>query len=160
MAGRPSDFTQETADLICARMADGQSLREICRDDAMPGQRTVFQWLQKHAEFAQQYARAREQLLEHWADEIVEIADDGTNDWIERERSDGSRSTTVDADHINRSRLRIDTRKWLMSKLGPKKYGDKLVHAGDAENPVVIRKIERVIVNAENTDGESVPPTS
>lgn len=139
MAGRPSDYTAETAKIICMRMAEGESLREICRGDGMPGQRTVFQWLQKHSEFAQQYAKAREQLLEHWADEIVEIADDGSNDWMERENKDGSTYETVRADHINRSRLRVDTRKWLMSKLAPKKYGDRLTHAGDSENPLAVK---------------------
>lgn len=142
MAGRPSDYAAETAAAICARMAEGQSLREICRDEAMPGQRTVFQWLQKHSEFAQQYAKAREQLLEHWADEIVEIADDGSNDWIERQNRDGSTYEVVDQEHINRSRLRVDTRKWLMSKLGPKKYGERLMHAGDDNaDPISVRKI-------------------
>lgn len=124
--GRPSEYTAAIAAEICGRLANGESLREICASDDMPGKSTVFNWLAAHKEFVDQYARAREAQVEHWADEIVEIADDGTNDWIERQNSDGSTYEAVNSDHINRSRLRVDARKWLMSKLAPKKYGDKI----------------------------------
>lgn len=135
--GRPSSFTQETADAICARMADGQSLREVCRADGMPDKKTVLRWVRERAEFRAQYEEARGDLLEHWSDEIVEIADDSTNDWKERRLQNGETDTVVDTEHINRSRLRIDTRKWLMSKLGARKYGDKITHAGDPEAPLM-----------------------
>jgi len=158
-AGRPSNYTQEIADKICEQLASGLSLREIVDADDMPGQRTIYQWLQSHTEFAQQYARAREAQAEHWADEILEIADDGTNDWMERQNRDGSTYEAVNAEHINRSRLRVDSRKWLMSKLAPKKYGDKvdLTHAGPDGGPVKIEQIQRVIVDPKDTDSESVP---
>lgn len=125
--GRPSTYGPEIADLICVRLAEGQTLREICRDEAMPGLSTVFRWLGDHEAFRDQYARAREAQADAWADEIIEIADDGTNDWVER---DGREA--VNGDHIQRSKLRVDARKWLMSKAAPKKYGDKvaLEHAG------------------------------
>ena len=85
----------------------------------------------------------------HWADEILDICDDGSNDWIERQNKDGSTYETVNSEVINRSRLRVDTRKWLLSKLMPKKYGDKIIHAGDQENPLqVVQKIEREIVRS------------
>jgi hypothetical protein len=127
--GRPSDYTQETALAICDRLASGESLRKICDDDGMPDQKTVFRWVHSFEEFRQQYARARELQMERWADEIVEISDDGRNDY------DGQKTNS---DHIARSRLRVDTRKWLMSKLAPKKYGDRMTTtiAGDPENPV------------------------
>src|SRR5436853_6196862 len=73
--GRPSDYTLETALEICARLADGQSLRAICRDEAMPDARTVFRWLEANESFRQQYARAREAQADALADEIVDIAD-------------------------------------------------------------------------------------
>lgn len=119
--GRPSDYTQEIATLICERIVEGESLRSICRDEAMPPIRTVFQWLAKHEEFSHQYARAREAQADTYADEITEIADDGSRDYVQTENG-----PVIDHDHIARSRLRVDARKWIASKLKPKKYGDKL----------------------------------
>lgn len=106
---------------------DGETLRQICRDEGMPDKSTVLRWLASNAEFCDQYARAREIQADHWADEVVEIADDGSNDWMERETKAGT-ITVVDHENINRSRLRVDTRKWLMTKAAPKKYGDKVTN--------------------------------
>jgi hypothetical protein len=72
-----------------------------------------------------QYARAREALAEHWADEILEIANDATNDWMERQRRDAATEIVLNREHVDRSRQRIDARKWLLSKAMPKVYGDK-----------------------------------
>lgn len=140
--GRPSDYGPEIATLICTRLADGNSLRTICKADDMPDARTVYRWLEAHAEFRQQYARAREDQADALAEEILEIADDGRNDTYLTE--DGAE--LVNHDHIARSRLRVDARKWLASKMAPKKYGDKLELAGDQNNPIRVEKIERVIV--------------
>ncbi|WP_418220670.1 hypothetical protein [Burkholderia cepacia] len=57
--GRPTTFSQDTADLICERLAEGESLRSICHDDGMPAQSTVFRWLGLHESFSKQYARER-----------------------------------------------------------------------------------------------------
>jgi len=73
-----------------------------------------------------EYARAKEEMAEHFAEEMLEIADDGSNDWIERELERGNVIKVADHEHIARSRLRVDTRKWLMSKLLPKRYGETL----------------------------------
>jgi hypothetical protein len=158
--GRPSDYSPEVADKICGLIADGQSLREICEADEMPDKATVFRWLDKHEEFRDQYARAREAQAEHWADEILEIADDGSNDWMERQSRDGSTQEVINSEHVTRSRLRVDSRKWLMSKLAPKKYGDRvdLTHAGPDGGPVKIEQIQRVIVDPKHSDSESVSP--
>lgn len=81
-------------------------------------------WAREIPSFAQQYARAREDLLEHWAEDILEISDDGRRDYVgSDDDEDGPR---VDHDHIARSRLRVDSRKWLLSKLAPKKYGERV----------------------------------
>ena len=125
---RPSKFTQTLADNICEQIANGESLRAICADAKMPGKKAVLAWLGKHESFRTQYAHAREAQADHFADEILVIADDGSNDTSSTE--DGRE--VVNHDHIQRSRLRVDTRKWLMSKLAPKKYGDKLEMAVDA----------------------------
>lgn len=127
MTGRPSDFTQEVADAICTRIAAGESLRAICQDEHMPAASTVFLWLIKHLEFSEQYARAREAQADFLADEIIEISDDGTNDWMVRNGKDGEDSTYVlNGEHVQRSKLRVDSRKWFASKVAPKKYGDKV----------------------------------
>lgn len=123
--GRPSSFTQETADTICLRMSEGESLREICRDESMPSTASVMRWAHANEAFREQYARAREDLLEHWAEEINEIADNGSNDWMKRSEKKGG-GYEVNGEHIARSRLRVDTRKWLLSKLAAKKYGDRV----------------------------------
>ena len=118
--------SQDLADEICRRMAAGESLRQICRGDDMPSAAFVCAWARDDAAFREQYARARDDLLEYWADQIVAISDDSSDDYVERVRENGERYEVVDQDHINRSRLRVDTRKWLMSKLAPKKYGDRV----------------------------------
>lgn len=133
-AGRPSDYTPELAAEICERLAEGQSMRTVCRDDGMPSARTLFTWMQRYPEFLQQYARAKEESADALSDEILEISDDGRNDWMEknggRDDEGNVRENTyvLNGEHVQRSRLRIDTRKWLASKLKPKKYGDKVEH--------------------------------
>lgn len=143
--GRPTSYTQEVADLICERLAEGESLRTICLDDALPDRRTVIRWKNANETFRHQYARARDEQAELYADDIVDISDDGTNDYVERTRKDGSVEAVPDYDHIARSRLRVDSRKWLLSKLKPGTYGDKIQHAnaaGDGNQEVTYRWAE------------------
>lgn len=104
--GRPTDYTEDIAAHICAEMAAGRSLRSICKDKGMPDKATVFRWLAKHEAFRDQYTRAQEDRAVAMSEDILEIADDEGAD-------------------VQRARLRVDTRKWLMSKMAPKKYGDK-----------------------------------
>lgn len=126
MAGK-STFTQKTADSICERIADGESLRAICADDAMPSTSTVCKWLSEQPAFSEQYARARELQADALFDEILEIADDGTNDWMERKNADDqSIGWKENGEALRRSQLRVDARKWMAGKLQAKKYGDKL----------------------------------
>lgn len=122
---RPSIFGQELADNILERLADGESLRTICDDEEMPARSTVFKWLATNSEFSDQYARAREAQADALFDETLEIADDGRNDWMMRGGKDDA-GWQANSEHIQRSRLRIDTRKWMAAKLAPKKYGEKL----------------------------------
>lgn len=131
---RPGEYSAEVVNTICARIAEGNSLRKICAADDMPGLSTVFKWLNEHPEFVEQYARAREQQAEHFADELVEIADDLTGD-------------------AQRDRLRVDTRKWVASKLKPKKFGEttKHEHSGPNGSPVTVRH-EIGFVNSPNAE--------
>ncbi len=139
-------FNETVADQICGRMSEGETLRKVCRDPAMPARSTVYRWLSKNPAFANQYAQAREMLVEAWADEIIEIADDGTTDYITKVGRNGAEYEAVDQDHIQRSRLRVDARKWLLSKLNPGQYGDhmEVEHTGGVDHRVQISTDERV----------------
>ena len=125
-AGRPSTYSQESADEICRRIIAGEGLREICRDETMPARETVYGWLAVRPEFQHQYARAREYQADAWGDELLAIAHDGTNDFRDRIAADGSVERVLDNEHVQRSKLRVDTLKWLMSKHAPRRFGDKV----------------------------------
>ena len=124
--GRPSLYTEALAAKICLRLAEGESLRTICADEAMPGMSTVMGWLfdDKHEGFPEQYARAREAQAELRADEITDIAD-------------GVQHGASEA--VQAARLRVDARKWIAAKLLPKRYGDKVQHTGDGGGPIRVR---------------------
>lgn len=132
--GRPSLYSPELAEAICLRMAAGETLRAICQGDDMPSEATVRLWATSDRDgFSAQYVRAREALVDHWADQIVEIADDTSSDTVTDEHGNDRANT----EWISRSKLRVDTRKWLLSKLRPDKYGEKLELSSDPAKPVV-----------------------
>jgi hypothetical protein len=150
--GVPSTFTQEIADSICAQLSEGMSLREICRQDGMPSKTTVMRWLHADAAFRDQYARAKEIGIEAIAEDILDIADDASNDWMERRDAEGANAGwQFNGEAARRSQIRIDARKWLLAKLAPKKYGDKVdVNHGGG---LTITKITRTIVDPKGDDG-------
>lgn len=127
--GRPSSYTTELADAICDRIAEGESLRAICRGEDMPAMSTVFRWLATDEAFAEQYARAREEQAEALADEIVSISDEAE---VVTKQQGEDVVLALDPTAVARNRLRVDARKWVAAKLKPKKYGDKvdLNHSG------------------------------
>ena len=86
---------------------------------------TIFSWLRTKPEFLEQYARAKQESADALAEELLDIADDGSNDWMESNKP-GNQGYDMNGEALQRSRLRVDTRKWLMSKQKPKKYGDKM----------------------------------
>ena len=140
--GRPSTYDAAIAKRICERLAMGETLRGICMGRGMPGESTVRGWVVQDVEgFAAQYARARDMGLDSLADEILEIADDDTRDsYVD---ADGSRKRNNAA--INRDRLRVDTRKWFLSKLAPKRYGQRVEVSATTADPVI-----RVITGIEH----------
>lgn len=124
--GRPPIYSEELADRVCTRLAEGQTLNEICRADDTPSKQTVTQWVLKDVDgFADRYAQAREAGYHVMADEVLEIADDGRNDWMERNGKDDE-GWQLNGEHFQRSRLRVDSRKWMLSKVLPKIYGDRV----------------------------------
>ena len=133
-AGSPD--RRKIADLVFAGMRSGMSAFKACQVAGV-NQSTFNLWLNQDAELAAEYARAREDLIERMAQEVLELSDvdvglqpDGKRDWAA----------------VQKHKLQVDTRKWLLSKLAPKKFGDKLELTGDPDRPLAIQKIERVVV--------------
>lgn len=137
--GRPTDYTPEIADKICAELAQGKSMRTVCKMEGMPVMSTVFLWLRKHPEFSEQYVQAKAEAADALVEEMLDIADDGTNDWMEIHDKEGEAvGWKINGEHVQRSRLRVDTRKWIAAKLKPKKYGERVDvdHGVQADNPL------------------------
>jgi len=114
-------------------------MRTVCRPDDMPAMSTVFKWLRERPDFSQQYARAKAEAADVLVEEILDIADDATNDWMEVHAKDAvAAGYRLNGEHVQRSRLRIDTRKWIAAKLKPKKYGERvgLDHGVQPANPL------------------------
>ena len=140
--GRPSDYTPELGELICALLAEGISLRTVCLDDDMPDKSTVFRWLRIHEPFRDQYAIAKAEAADALVEEMLDIADDGSNDWMKRHGKGEEESWVHNGESTQRSRLRIDTRKWIASKLKPKKFGDQLALTGGDGGPLTIEIVK------------------
>lgn len=115
---RPTDYNQQLAQEICERLVNGESLRAISRDPAMPDKVTLLRWLNKHEEFRTQYVHARDLQAEGDFDEIEELA------------------ATATPETVQVVKLQVDTRKWVLARKAPKKYGDRVMHAGDSESPL------------------------
>lgn len=108
--GRPSDYLPEVAADICSLLANGESLRKVCERPGMPSKTSVFRWLAEHSEFRDQYAKATETRADAIFEEMFDIAD----------------NVAEEAAAVGKARLRIDTRKWALARMNPKKYGDKV----------------------------------
>jgi hypothetical protein len=150
-------YSWEKSERICEMISQGWTAPQISRDPSMPSYPTIYTWRRKSGEaieknapcpyddFYTRYARALILRTEYFAEQIPEIADDGTNDWIEKEyvTRGGEKATykVLNHEHISRSRLRIEARQWLMSKLNHKQYGNK------------------VDVMPQNPDGSNLMPT-
>jgi hypothetical protein len=133
----------------------------------MPAASAVFVWLSKHKDFAEQYTRAREAQAEAIFDELFDIADDGQNDWMEIRTESGQLKTVVDHEHISRSKLRIDMRRWALARMSPKKYGEKItqehtgpdgkpLHMTDAQIAAELNALAQAVPTAEADDGDDL----
>ena len=148
--GTSQDFTRKVAAEICKRMMKGESLSSICRDDFMPPRWQVYEWLTADTEFANSYARAMDIRADHIFDDIFEIADDASHDTV----ADEDGHERLNAEHVQRSRLRIDTRKWALARMNPRKYGDKIeVDNKSSDGSMTPTRIENVMVKAKPADG-------
>lgn len=137
--GRPTRYSPELAAEILTRIAEGESLRKITMEAGMPSHSSVYLWLLQHPDFSDKYARAREEQADTLADEIIAIADEQP-DLDPIYSKDGELiEIKLHSAYIQWQKNRVDARKWVAAKLKPKKYGDRVTHAGDAENPLEIK---------------------
>lgn len=137
--GRPSKYTPELVAEIVHRIAQGEPLRQICLDDHMPHWTVVYDWEKADKEFSLRIAQARELGEEAIAQECLEIADDDTRDWeMVRDKDGQVTGIKVDGEHVQRSKLRIETRLKLLAKWNPRKWGERvdLNHGGQPDNPL------------------------
>lgn len=144
--GRPTVYTEELASEILELIASGRSLREICKQENIPSRKTIHEWIQQDREsFRDRYALAKEQGCDEIADEVFDISDNASNDWMESNDPENP-GYRFNVEHVQRSRLRVDARKWYLSKIAPKKYGEASTTkiTGDAENPLVTKNVTSI----------------
>lgn len=115
----PKSITPEIFSKVCERVASGMTVRAVCRMEGMPDRTDVYKAIAISEDYHGQYMRAREAQMIMWEEEIIEIASDSSEDM----REDGR----INHEHIQRSRLRTDVMRWIMSKRLPKLYGDRAV---------------------------------
>lgn len=134
---------------VCGRILSGGAVRNIMKDSELPDFSTLLEWVSVDEVKSKQYSRAMELRGELLFEEMIDICDDGSNDWMERFNREGEVvGWQVNGEHVQRSKLRVDTRKWYLSKLNPKKFGDKtdltsggeklqttIIHLGNGVNP-------------------------
>lgn len=134
---------------VCGRILSGEAVRNIMKDSELPDFSTLLEWVSVDEVKFKQYSRAMELRGELLFEEMIDICDDGSNDWMERFNREGEVvGWQVNGEHVQRSKLRVDTRKWYLSKLNPKKFGDKtdltsggeklqttIIHLGNGVNP-------------------------
>ena len=133
-----STYTKQMADIICIRLSEGESLKEIVRSEGMPDRATVYRWLLEQPQFCDMYTRAREEQADTLADEIIAIADESPEINEIRDKHGDVVDVKIDSGYVAYQKQRIEARKWTAMKLKPKKYGDKLELAGDPNNPMKV----------------------
>lgn len=143
--GRPSIYSDELADFICDKLASSSlGVTKICRMyDHLPNPDTIYDWINKNPSFSEKYRKAKLKQADYMAHEIIEIADDATNDWMECNTDNGP-GWKLNGEHVQRSRLRVDTRKWLASKLLPKQYGAYADNGKDDTNSLLEKLIDKI----------------
>ena len=132
-------------EVLAAIATTPKSLKTICEEiESAPTAKTFWKWMENDNELSERYARAKSAQLEVLADQLVDLADTDRICQKVTTKNDGS-VETVTLDQVERTKVQIDTRKWLLAKLNPKKYGDKLAHTGaDGEGPVAFQIVSTI----------------
>lgn len=137
--GARSTYSDEIAEEIIERLSNGEPLRQICRDEHIPAWRTVYDWMEADKAFAARIAHARELGEDALSHECLDIADNAANDWMERSDNNGGTGWQLNGEHIQRSKLRIETRLKLLAKWNPKKWGDRVTQTHEGgEKPIEV----------------------
>ena len=160
--GRPTTRTEEIIADICKGLEAGLTLRNICSDQAFPNRATVVAWSNSDPELKQRIADARARGCNALAEECMDIADDSSNDYVDREVSQGRMTRVLDSEHVQRSKLRIDTRLKLAAVWDPKNYGPKLAVDGKVDiglEALVLAVAGRRIGQADTPMRHVTPPT-
>jgi hypothetical protein len=159
--GRPTIRNAELEESILLRLASGESLRSIGRDETMPDPATVWRWSEADAEFCKRLRTARETGVHAIIDEAREIADDGRNDWVEVENSKGETKIVLDREHVDRSKLRVEYRKWLASVVAPRSYGDRAAVelSGPNGGPVQVQTLADLVRGLPPPGAKTEPAT-
>lgn len=141
--GMTTTYTPQKADEICARIAEGEPLRQICRDEHMPGWVTVYRWMEADEGFAKRIAQARKLGFDAIAEEALEIANTPV-EGVETE-DDGVRQRVKRGDMLGHRKLQVETRLKLLAKWSPAKYGDRasLELTGAEGGPVQVTEADR-----------------
>lgn len=117
------DYTEELADKICDRLIEGESMRSICASPDMPSRSTLLRWMADNAEFGAKCARARLMQADTMDDIVLQIIEE------------------VDSDNAFGMKVKLAAVQWRAAKLNPKKYGEKLVHEGNEDAPLIVKHI-------------------
>ena len=153
VTGRPTKYNPALMDGILARIADGEPLRKICREEGMPAWRTIYLWLEQDEALSARFARARDMGGDAIFEDTLLIADNPHYGTKSTESDKGAYVTTEDM--LGHRKLQIETRFKLLSKWNPKKYGDRQIIAGDAENPLEVKQqsdmLDAVLLNLQLT---------
>ena len=121
-------YTPAVAREICDRIASGESINSIGTHKHLPTARNIEKWLldpNKKA-FKKLYEQAKKIQMALMAEQLIDIADNGDNDWVKRENKEGEAWWKLNGENINRSKLRVETRKWILARMMPKIYGDRI----------------------------------
>lgn len=155
LGGRPSSFTEEIADEICARIASGRSVSSLERDADMPTLTTIFRWLSQHPWFRDRYEKAMELRAHRLFEQMLDISDTPVIGETTTENPDGSVEVKR-GDMAQHRRLQIDTRKWVLARMLPKVYGDKLAHevTGQGGGAVVVQVVTGIDRNPGDEPGK------
>lgn len=134
--GRKTTYTEKAARLICERIAEGEPLRQICRDETMPAWQTVYGWIEAQPEFAERFARARVAGFDAIAEQALRIADTPQIGQIIETSPDGTKVKSEDM--LGHRKLQVETRLKLLAKWDPKRYGEKqeIEHTGKGGGPI------------------------
>lgn len=130
-------------------VVNGKSLRTVLKMDSMPDITTFYIWIEKDEEKSKQYARAIKMRADLLFDEMLDIADDSSNDFIDQDLGDGLITQKFDHEHVQRSKLRVDTRKWVIERMNAKKYNDKYIEledkASDSSNKIEVTIVRKAV---------------